>query len=146
MAKSKVSLSSADISAKWNSRMKGAVQDIVKGIDAVTENPAQKAIAAKDKMLRGVTAAINDGRWENGLQKVDLNQWKTKTKQKVSERLSGGVDAAMSKRRDFDQWLTSTLNGILPQVAAKEKMTLEDGIERVRMIATHLRDNRYKNS
>lgn len=146
MAKTKVGLSSADISTKWNSRMKGAVTDIQKGIDAVTENPAQKAIAAKDRMLAGVTAAVNDGRWENGLNKVDLNTWKTKTKQKVAERLSGGVDAAMTKRRDFDQWLTNTLNGVLPAVAAKQKLTLEDGIERVRMIATHLRDNRYKNS
>lgn len=145
MAKTKVSLNAADVSSKWQTRMKGSVSDIQKGIDSVTENPAEKAIAAKDRMLQGVTAAINDGRWENGLRKVALSDWKSKTKQKVAERLAGGVDAAMGKRRDFDQWLVNTLNGVLPQVAAKEKMTLEDGIERVRMIATHLRDNRYKN-
>lgn len=145
MSKTKVSLSPGELSEKWNKRMKSSISDIQKGIDGVTENPAEKAIAAKDRMLAGITAAVNDGRWEKGLQKVNLSDWKAKTKQKVAERLAGGVDASMSKRRDFDQWLSNTLNGILPQVAAKEKMTLEDGIERVRMIATHLRDNRYKN-
>ena len=144
MAKTKVGLSAGDISSKWNSRMKGSISDIQRGIDGVTENPAEKAIASLDKMRAGINAAIDDGRVEAGLRKVNLADWKAKTKQKVAERLSGGVDAAMPKRREFDAYLVSTLNQIMPEVAASPNMTIEDGLNRVRMVVTHMHENRYK--
>lgn len=146
MSKTKVNLSASDISTKWNTRMKQSVSDIQKGIDSITENPAEKAIAAKDKMLQGITAAVNDGRWEAGLRKVSLADWKTKTKQKVGERLAGGVDGAMTKRREFDQWLVGTLNNVLPEIAAMPKMTIQDSINRASAMITAMHENRYKKS
>lgn len=144
MSKMKVNLSAGDISTKWNTRMKQSVGDIQKGIDSITESPMEKAIASKDKMLQGVTAAINDGRWEAGLRKVSLADWKTKTKQKVSERLAGGVDGAMGKRREFDTWLVQTLNNVLPEIAAMPKMTIEDSANKARAMMMAMHENRYK--
>ena len=144
MAKSKVSLSPTEISEKWGRRLKGAVQDIQRGIDAVTESPAEAAIAKQDKMITNLTAAVQSGRWAAGLQKVTLAEWKTKTKEKVASRLSGGVDGAMAKRRDFDQYLANTLNQVLPSVQAMPDMTFEDSVNRVRAVMEHMHNNPYK--
>lgn len=144
MAKTRVGLSAADISNKWGSKLKGAVGDIQRGIDNVTENPAEKAIEAIPRMVAGVQQAAADGRIEAGLRQVNLNDWKTKTKEKVAQRLAGGVDAAMPKRRQFDQYLVQTLDSVLPSVAAMPKMTIEDGLNRVRTVVMHMHDNPYK--
>ena len=144
MAKSKVGLGAADISEKWNRRMKQSVPDIQKGIDAVTESPMEKAVAKQDKMLANVTNAITSGKWAAETLKTNVADWRAKTKQKVAERLGGGVDAAMGKRRAFDTYLVNTLNSILPQVAAAPDMTIEDSVNRVRMVMVHMHENPYK--
>jgi len=144
MSKSKLTGTASDISNSWGSGMKSSVQKIVKGIDAVTENPAQKAIAAIPKMVAGVQAAAASGKIEAGLASVDLNAWKSKTKQKVAERLSGGVDAAMPKRQQFDNYLYGTLNQVLPSIANMPHMNIEDGINKVRALVTYLHDHPYK--
>jgi hypothetical protein len=144
MSKSKVSLSANQISDKWNRRMKGAVTDIQAGVDSVTENPAEKAIAKQDKMLQNLTKAVNDGRWANGLGKVTLNDWKTKTKEKVGQRLASGVDGAMAKRQKFDAYLVNTLNGVLPTIQNMPDMTFEDSVNRVRTVMEHMHNNPYK--
>lgn len=144
MSKGKVTLSPSQISDKWNRRMKGAITDIQAGVDSVTENPAEKAIAKQDKMLQNLTKAVNDGRWAGGLKKVTLADWKSKTKEKVGQRLASGVDGAMGKRQQFDQYLVNTLNGVLPQISNMPDMTFEDSVNRVRAVMEHMHNNPYK--
>lgn len=144
MSKSKVMSTPDQISNKWGRRMKGSITDIQAGIDAVTESPAEKAIAKQDKMLQNLTKAVTEGRWARGLSKVSLSDWKVKTKEKVATRLSGGVDGAMGKRKAFDQWLVGTLNNVLPEISGMPDMTLEDSVNRVRKLMQHMADNPYK--
>lgn len=144
MSKSKVTMSSNDISDKWNRRMKGAVTDIQAGVNRVTENPAEKAILKKDKMLSNLTKAVNDGKWEAGLRNTTLSDWKSKTANKVGQRLASGVDEAMPKRQKFDNYLVSTLNEILPQVQNMPDMTFEDSVNKVRAVMEHMHNNPYK--
>ncbi len=144
MAKGKVKLSPTDVSAKWSRRLKGAVTDIQAGIDAVDVSPAEKAIAKKEKMLQNVTAAIQDGRWEKGLAKVTLQDWKNTTKEKVAQRLGQGVDKGMQKRQQFDNWLVGRLNQKLPEIAAMPDMTLEDNIAKMVAMTRHMAEQKYK--
>jgi len=144
MSKNKVSLNANQISDKWNRRMKGSISDIQAGIDAVTENPAEKAIQKQDKMLQNLTKAVNDGRWAAGLGNVTLSDWKAKTKEKVGQRLGSGVDGAMQKRQKFDAYLVNTLNQILPTVSKMPDMTFEDSVNKVRAVMEHMHNNRYK--
>lgn len=144
MSKGKVSLNSNQISDKWNRRMKASITDIQAGVDAVTENPAEKAILKQDKMLQNLTKAVNDGRWAAGLNNVTLSDWKTKTKEKVGQRLASGVDGAMQKRQKFDQYLVNTMNQVLPQVQSMPDMTFEDSVNRVRAVMEHMHNNPYK--
>ncbi len=144
MSKEKVSLSPTDISDKWGRRLKGAVADIQKGIDSVTVSPGEKAAAASDKMLANTTEAIANGRWGRAVAKMPLSEWKGLTKTKVAQRLAGGVDGAMGKRREFDTYLVNTVNGVLPAIAAMPDSTIEDSKARVGAFMDHMHNNPYK--
>ncbi len=140
----KVKLSPDEISEKWNRRTKAAVPDIQRGIDRVTESPAAKAIAKQDKMKANLIKSIDDGTWKKRLGAVSLEDWKTKTSQKVGERLAGGVDGAMAKRGKFDAWLVGKINEVLPQINAMPDMVLEDSVNRVRKFMEHMAKTPYK--
>jgi len=144
MAKNKVSLTSGQISDKWGRRMKSSITDIQNGIDSVTESPTEKAAGKADKMLNNITQAITSGKWGNSLRAVSLQDWKTKTKEKVATRLASGVDAGMAKRQKFDNYLVSTLNSVLPTINAMPDMTIEDSVNKVRALMTHMHDNPYR--
>lgn len=140
----KVRLTADAITDKWSRRLKGAVSDVVAGVNAVSESPASRAIAKQDKMRQNLLNAIDDGRWAKGLSKVSLEDWKTKTAKKVQERLAGGVDGAVNKRKAFDSWLVSRLNSVLPEISAMPDLTLEDSINRVRRLIEFMASEKYK--
>jgi len=144
MARTKVRLSPADVSEKWGRRLKAAVPDITKGIDAVTEDPGEKAVAKVEKMRTNILKALDEGIWQKRRLKITMAQWKDTTKRKVTERLASGADAAMPKRREFDTWLVNRLNAVLPDIAAMPDLTLEDSIARVRRLMEHMAEVRFK--
>lgn len=142
----KVKLTAEEISEKWNRRTKAAVPDIQRGIERVTESPAVKAIAKKDKMKANLIKSLDDGTWEKRLGAVSLEDWKSKTSSKVAERLAGGVDGAMPKRVKFDGWLVGKINEVLPKINAMPDMVLEDSVNRVRTFMEHMSKTPYKKS
>lgn len=144
MAKSKVSGTAASIAEKWARNTGNAVPDILRGVDAVTENPAEKAIAKKDKMVANFNASMQNGKYEASMSKVTLSDWKTKTKEKVQARLSSGVQAAISKRQAFDAHNINVLNAILPEIAAMPDMTLQEQAAKCLRLWQHMRDNAYR--
>lgn len=144
MSKSKMNMSGAQFADKWKRRTQNSVSDVVTGIDSVTENPAQKAIAAKDKMLMGVTAAVQDGRWEAGLSKVTLAAWKETTKKKVQTRLAQGVEEASGKMTDFGTYLQQTVTAGLQQINSMPDLTMEDNINRAAAMMRFMAANPYK--
>lgn len=144
MSKTKVTLTPSQISDKWNRRMKNSISDIQTGIDSVSESPMEKAAEKSEKMLQNLTNAVQSGKWANSLRKVSLAEWKQKAKEKVAQRLASGVDNAMSKRREFDQYLVNTLNAKLGEINDMPDMTIEDSVNRVRAMMTHMHENPYK--
>lgn len=144
MSRTKVRMPANDISDKWGKNQKASVPFILKGLDNVTEDPGQKAVDAQDKMLAKITESITNGTWAKRRLKVSLSEWRTKTKKKVTERMAGGVDAAMDKRKVFDSWLVSQLDAVLPEIAGMPDMTLEDSFARVRRLMEHMSEHKYK--
>ncbi|MEM2990162.1 MAG: hypothetical protein QXQ02_03155 [Halobacteria archaeon] len=144
MAKGKVRLTPEQISTKWGNRIKAAIPDIVSGVEAVSESPMEKAASKQDKMRQNLLRAIDDGTWAGSLRKVPLSTWKENTASKVRERLGGGVDSSMNKRKQFDTWLVNTLNEVLPTIASMPDLTLEDSISRVRKLMEFMSNKRYK--
>ena len=133
-----------DISEKWGRRTKGAVSDIQAAIGRVSESPMEKAASKQDKMLTNLQASVTSGKWARGLKAVSLEEWKSKTAKKVGERLPGGIDAAMDKRRQFDTYLVGQLNTVLPTIQKMPDLTMEDSLQRVRALMEHMHKNPYK--
>jgi hypothetical protein len=144
MAKSKVGLTPDKISDKWGRNLKASVPYIQAGIDGVTESPMEKAAGKLDKALQNYSAAIASGRTANALKAVSTSDWKAKTKTKVGERMAGGVDQAMPKRKSFDSYLVNTLNGVLPEIAGMPDMSIDDQVNKVRRLMEHMHANPYK--
>lgn len=144
MSKSKVGLTPDKISGKWGRNLKHSVPDILTGLDGVTESPAQKAIEKQEKMITNLTESVRNGTWAKRLGEVSLDDWRKNTKEKVSQRMAGGVDAAMPKRKKFDSYLVSELNAVLPEIANMADMTLEDSKARVGKLMDHMAAHPYK--
>lgn len=136
MSKTKVTLSAQEIAEKWNRRTIAAIPDAQRGVENVTVSPTKLAAEKQDKWLAGIQNAAQSGKWKTKLNAVSLEEWKSKTKQKMGERMSGGVQAAMGKRERFDQANIAALNEILPQIAAMPDLTLQDSINRATAFMT----------
>lgn len=144
MSKTAVKMSSTDLTEKWEKNTSGAVEEVVKGLDRVTEDPGVKAVEKQEKMIANLTKAVNNGTWAKRRLKVGLSEWRDKTKSKVRERLAGGVKAAHGKRQAFDNWLVGRLNEVLPEINGMSDMTLEDSVARVRRLMEHMASKPYK--
>lgn len=139
-----VTLTPDQFAKNWQTGLTGSVTKIQDGITRVTESPMAKAAAAKDKWVAGITKAANSGRWENSLNQVDVNTWKTVTKQKVGERLAGGAQAAVPKVQKFAQYLIPAVNAANQSIASMPKLTLQDSINRMVGFVTAMANNPYK--
>lgn len=125
-----IKMSPKDIADKHIRRTSAASADMAAGVKAVTEAPSKAAIAAKQKLVQNWTAAVNDGRWERGLAKVDLTAWQNAMINKGVGRVAAGLEEARTKLEDFYSELVPFQNDLLSKVDKLPSLTLEDSITR----------------
>jgi len=140
----RVNISADQIARNWQNGMTGAVSKIVAGVNAVTESPGVKAAAAANKAAANYAAAVASGRFAAAQQSYTLADWKSKTAQKVQERMAGGVAAAGGKALRFATWLIPALNDVATIVDAMPSMTFQDSINRMTQQATLMHGKKYK--
>ncbi len=124
-------LTPAEFQEKHARRLKGAVEDMRRGIDRVTESPTEKAAAKKDKMLANLTKAVNDGKWEAGLKRVSLEEWKKKARDVGVNRVAAGIDAAKDKVTEFASELLPHIERQQAAIASMPDITLDDNLNRM---------------
>lgn len=137
-------LTPQEFQEKHARRLTAAVEDIRRGIDRVTESPMDKAIAKKDKMLANLTAAVNDGRWERGLKRVTLDDWKTKTRDVGVGRIAAGIQAASGKVVAFAEELLPHIDAGQAKLKNMPDITLEDNIARMTTFVRHMSNMKRK--
>lgn len=116
---------------KWNRRLKASTEDIKNGVNNVTVAPTQKAAAASTKWQAKLAAADTKARFENGLKRVSLEDWKTAMIDKGIGRIAAGADAGQSKFESFAADFLPFLAGVKSKVDAMPSLTLEDSINRM---------------
>ena len=131
-------LTPQEFQEKHARRLTASVEDVRRGIDRVTESPMEKAAAKKDKMLANLTAAVNDGRWEKGLKRVSLEDWKTKTRDVGVGRIAAGIQAASSKVIAFAEELLPHIDAGQAKLKTMPDITLEDNIARMSTFVRHM--------
>lgn len=124
-------LTAAEFQEKHARRLKGAVEDVRKGIDRVTENPCEKAAAKQDKMLTNLTAAVSSGKWAAGLKRVSLEDWKKNTRDIGVNRIAAGIDGAKVKVVAFAEQLLPHIDREQAKIKAMPDVTLDDNINRM---------------
>jgi len=129
---------------KWKRRMKGATEDIRRGVEKVTEAPSKKAVEKQEKMLKNLIEAIQSGRWAGELEKYGLDDWKRDIVRKGIPRISAGVDEATDKMAEFADWLGKRLDEIKRKVDAMPDETLEDNINRMVTQIREMAKEKYK--
>lgn len=90
----------------WASKLGGSVPKIKAGVMNVPVAPTQLAAKNAQGYVNGVTNAVNSGKWQNGLNRVSLQDWQNATIQKGSTRIATGAQSAIPKMAAFmQQWL-----------------------------------------
>lgn len=124
-------VTSTEFAEKWARRMQNATQDIEKGINRVTEAPTAKAARKADKMKANLIKAIDSGKWQAGLEKVTLSDWKNAAIKKGIPRISQGVTEAQPKVAQFAGELLTYQDGLQSEIDSMPDLTLEDSIARM---------------
>lgn len=119
-------------------RLKGAVEDIRKGVERVTKNPCELAAAKSEKMLARLTESVTNGKWAANLRAVSLDDWKTKMSEKGIPRISGGIDGAKDKVISFAKDLLPHVDAGVDKVAKMPDLTIEDSINRAGTFIRHM--------
>lgn len=140
----KVNITADQLTKNWQAGMTGAVSKIQAGVNAVTESPGVKAAANAQKAATNYALAVSSGRYAAGQMSYTLQYWKTKTAQKVGERMAGGVQAAGAKHAKFAAWLIPALNDVAATVDTMPSMTFQDSINRMTQQATLMHAKKYK--
>lgn len=124
-------LTAKEFQEKHARRLKQSTEDIRTGIERVTEAPTLKAAAKKQKMKTNLNAAIDSGKWERGLKRVTLEDWKKKAIEKGIGRIPAGIDEAAPKVVAFAEQLLPFQDKIQADIKKMPDVTLEDGIARM---------------
>jgi len=133
-----MALTPQQVAANWSQGMAGATEKIRRGVEAVTESPTEKAVAAIPRMVQGIQMAAANGRIQDGLRRVTLDDWKQSMLQKGVGRVASGAAAAQSKFTHF-------MEEFLPFVqAGRDKLNremprgnTEQNIQRAVMMMRH---------
>ncbi|RKX83485.1 MAG: hypothetical protein DRP58_08635, partial [Spirochaetes bacterium] len=83
------------------------------------------------KMRKRLMEALDKGKWEDGLRRVDVGEWKETTKELMETRLSSGVEKAERKIVEFAEELLSYQDALKKKIEAMPDITLEDRIRRM---------------
>jgi len=132
------------VAEKWARRLKGAVEDIRVGVEAVSENPAEKAAAKKGKWIARMTSKEVQDKWEARLKSVRLEDWKNAMLNKGLGRISAGVDEAQSDVETFMGELLPHIESGRAKIRTMPDVTLEDNIRRMETFIRHMATFRRK--
>jgi len=137
-------LTAQEFQEKHNRRLKAAVDDMRKGVQAVTESPTAKAAKKGDKMREGIVKAIDSGKWAAGLNRVSLDEWKQKMLNKGVNRVAAGIDEAADKVQAFAAELLPHIDAGVSKIGKLPDVTLEDSINRMTTFVRHMADFKRK--
>lgn len=135
-------LNAQQIAAKWAANAQAAQQAMKDGVNSVTVAPGQKAAAAKDSYVQGVTNAVN--KWATNVASVSLGAWQQAMLVKGLPRVAAGVQAAVPKMQNFLTQFLPVVQQVQAQVQAMPSGNLENNIQRMVANVRGLANFQYK--
>lgn len=130
-------LTPSEYQEKQARRLKGSIEDMRRGITNVTSSPTAAAAKKADKMRANIVASIDSGKWAAGLNRVTLDEWKSKMIDKGLNRVAAGIDAASDKVTAFATAFLPHLDKGQELIKKMPDLTLEDQINRMTTFIRH---------
>jgi hypothetical protein len=137
-------VSPSEYSEKWSRRLKGATEDIRRGISRVTEAPGQAAARAQDLMKAKLNASIDDGTWARTVGAVSVDDWKRAATEKGVNRIAQGVDSAVPGQTTMAAKLLENVDQAVAIVKRLPKGTIEDSINRMGTYAREMNKRKIR--
>ena len=131
-------LTAKEFQEKHNRRLKAATEDMRLGVERVTVSPTAEAAKKADKMRANIIQAIDSGKWAAGLNRVTLEDWKSKMINKGIGRVAAGIDEAEGKVIAFAEKLLPHIEAGQTAVNKLPDVTLEDSINRMTTFTRHM--------
>ncbi len=116
---------------KWARRMRGATEDVRRGVEKVTVAPGELAAQNEAALLQNFVESVNSGRWAARVRGVSLQDWQKATLDKGIARIGPGVEAAQPKMARIAAELLPAVDAAAAAANALPKVTLEDSIQRM---------------
>lgn len=116
---------------KFKQGVQGGSTAYTQGVQAVTENPAQKAIAQKQKMIDRWLASVNGGKWEQRLGDVTLAEWKAASATKGASNYAASADKAYTNYMEWAQTAYPVISQISQEIQNMPSATFQDNINRM---------------
>lgn len=118
------------VAQKWANRMASAGESMKAGVQGVTTAPTEQAAQAKDRWMAGLQRAATEGKFEAGLRRVTLEDWKRSMIDKGVANMQNGARTAVPKVQAFLAEFLPFADNVSAEVAAMPKGTIEDSINR----------------
>src|SRR5687767_11671829 len=131
-------VTAAEYAAKWGTRLKGASEDIRRGISKVATAPTELAARQQTVMLQKLTESVNNGTWAGQLRKVTLQDWQNAALTKGVQRISVGVDAAQPSQTAMAEQLLAAVDASVAEVNKTPRGDLEQNINRAATFARQM--------
>lgn len=120
---------------KWARNTAAATQDVIRGVERVTQAPGVKAAAASQKWLQKVTQS--EEKFRSNVGATTLADWQQATKDGAS-RIAAGVNAKKGKQVRFAEAFYAHLDRGASAINSMPTTTVEDGIAKA---AAQIRHN-----
>jgi len=133
-----VRVTAVEFQEKHARRTSAASEDMVAGINRVTEAPGAKAAAQQAKMKSRLNAAIDSGKWAKRTASVPLDEWKKDMLEKGVGRVSAGLERSAGKIQAFAQQLIDHENTGLAALERLPSVTLQDSKNRMTAWFDHM--------
>ena len=131
-------LTPQQIADKWLAGVRNGVGAYKQGVQAVRESPTAKAAARASQYVQGVQRAVDEQRFQQGLQAVSLPQWQAAASGKGADRLASGATQSLPTFVRFMTQFQPHLESFKGTLDQMPKGTVEDGINRA---AAQIRHN-----
>lgn len=131
-------MSPQELAAKWARNFGGSTEAYKAGVQRTTGAPAQKAIAAQDRLLSGFVEAVQSGRWAAALGQVSEAQWKQACVEKGAPAIMAAARLAEAKVARKEAVMGPIRESIRQSLPARGD--IQQNLERARLMALRMHE------
>ena len=120
-----------EIAEKYARNTANAVPEYTRGVERVEIAPGISAAAKADKYIAGVQRSFNEGKWQENVAAVPVEEWRDKTLSKGVSRYQEGTQAAQDNVAAFHGELQDFRRGLDTELQRMPDSTQEQRLSRM---------------